>query len=419
MGQSPSSERSDSKAHNLASSFKEFFKDFKMESKVLSPEAITLIKSSLEKGNVEETASVISNALKDIKNAPLNIAVTGESGSGKSSFINALRGIGHEDEDAAPVGVVETTMERTPYLHSKLPNVTIWDLPGIGTTKFKPQDYLKAMKFGEYDFFIIICATRFKDTDSQLAKIIGKMKKNFYFVRSKVDSDLHNLQRSKPNTFKKDVALEQMRNDCLKQLQDIKVKDPQVFLISSMNVSAYDFPNLENTLLEELPAHKRHIFIQCLPNVTDTAIDRKKDSLKQIILLEALKAGASATIPIMGFISDQDVEKLEKTLILYRSYFGLDDASLESTAKYLQLSVEELKAKIKSPHLLSIEKQEETLGEKLLNLVEKFCSISGGFLATGLYFRKTYYLQNVFLDTVVDDAKILQKEILKASIGSE
>ncbi|KAM9694629.1 interferon-gamma-inducible GTPase 10-like isoform 1-T2 [Trichechus inunguis] len=418
MGQSSSSVCSDTKAHDLASSFENFFKDYKMESKILSPETITLIKSNLEKGDVQGAASVISEALKDIENAPLHIAVTGESGSGKSSFINALRGIGHEEVDAANVGVVETTSEKAGYKHPKFPKVTIWDLPGIGTTKFQPRKYLKEMEFNTYDFFFIICATRFKENDLELAKAIKKMKKNFYFVRAKVDSDLYNKKMSHPNTFCKDKVLEEIRDDCLKHLQEAKLEDPRVFLISNLNKFAYDFPNLETTLLKELPAHKRYIFMQCLPSVTDAAIDRKRDFLKQKIWLEALKAGTTATIPFMGFISDNDMEKLEKTLTVYRSYFGLDDASLENMAKKWDLSVEELKAKIKSPHLLLVETDDEKLGEKLLKFVEKVCSISGGLLATGLYFRKTFYLQNYFLDTVVNDAKVLlSKELIKDLVG--
>ncbi|XP_077602407.1 interferon-gamma-inducible GTPase 10-like [Crocuta crocuta] len=420
MGHSSSSLPSHEKASDLASSFNKFFKEMKPESKILSQETITKIQSHLEKGDLQSAVSAISDALRDIDNAPLNIAVTGESGTGKSTFINALRGVGHEEDEAAPTGPVETTMQRTPYKHPEFPNVTLWDLPGIGTTRFQPQEYLEEMKFGEYDFFIIISATRFKINDVQLATAIGKMKKNFYFVRTKVDSDLHNLERSKPTTFNKDEILQRIRDDCVKHLQKANVSDPQVFLVSSLELSGYDFQNLETTLLRELPAHKRHIFMQYLPNITEAAIDRKRDSLKQKVWMEALKAGASATIPLMGIISDNDVETLKENLTLYRFYFGLDDASLKIMAKDLNVSVEKLKENLMSPNLLSIEKDEESLGDKLLRYLEIFCGINGGLIASGVYFRKVYYLQNYFLDTVVSDAKRLlrKEEIFKHSVGS-
>uniref|UniRef100_A0A8C9PFI7 IRG-type G domain-containing protein n=1 Tax=Spermophilus dauricus TaxID=99837 RepID=A0A8C9PFI7_SPEDA len=373
---------------------KSFFQDYSchflsswtMESKILSPETIASIQSHLDEGNIQKTVSAINDALKNIQNAPLNIAVTGESGAGKSTFIHALRGVGHEEKDAAATGVVETTMKKISYQHPKLPNVIIWDLPGIGTTNFQPQKYLKKMMFGEYDFFIIISSTRFKENDAHLAKAIAKMNKQFYFVRTKIDSD---------------GLLQKIRDDCLKHLKDNNINGAQVFLVSSIHVSDYDFPNLETTLLKELPAHKRYIFMQCLPSVTEAAID-------PMLKLEALKAGASATIPMMGLINDNDIEKLKETLTLYRSYFGLDDASLENMAKDFQVSMQELKANIKSPHLLSVDR-DESLGEKILTYIEKVCSVTGGFLATGLYFRKVFYLQTYFLDTVVSDAKVLLK----------
>ncbi|XP_039081413.1 T-cell-specific guanine nucleotide triphosphate-binding protein 2-like [Hyaena hyaena] len=420
MSQPYSSTSFNKKDGDLASSFDKFFKEFKLESKILSQETIKLIQSHLKEGDLQRAVSAINDALRDIDNAPLSIAVTGESGTGKSTFINALRGLGHEDELAASTGELETTLERTPYSHPKFPNVTLWDLPGMGTTTFQPRKYLEEMKFGEYDFFIIISATRFKLYDAQLATAIRKMKKNFYFIRTKVDSDLHSLKLSKPTTFNEHEILQRIRNDCVTQLQRANVNDAQVFLISSFELSSYDFQNLETTLLRELPAHKRHIFMKCLPNVTEAAIDQKRDSLKQKVWLEALKAGTSATIPLMGLISNNDVEKLEETLTLYRSYFGLDDTSLETMAKDLNVSVEKLKANLISPHLLSVEK-DESLGKKLLGYVEKFCSISGGLIATGVYFRKIFYLQNYFLETVVSDAKRLLKkeEIFRDSEGSE
>ncbi|XP_044118194.1 T-cell-specific guanine nucleotide triphosphate-binding protein 2-like [Neovison vison] len=408
MGQSPSSQPSH--GGDLASSFEKFFKDFKMESKIISQEAINSIQSSLKAGDLQSAGSVINNALRDINNAPLSIAVTGESGTGKSSFINAIRGLRGEEKGAAATGPVETTMERTKYEHPKLPNVTLWDLPGIGTTNFLPHEYLEKMKFREYDLFIIISATRFKGLDAQLSLAIEKMKKNFYFVRTKIDSDLYNEKKSKPNTFNEQEILEKIRSDCVNKLKKANVSDPEVFLISSFDLADYDFPRLESTLLRELPEHKRHIFMQHLPNITEATIDRKKDSLRQKVWLEAMRAGASAFVPMMGYISGNDMETLKDTLTLYRVYFGLDDSSLKIMAKDLDISMEKLKENLKFPHLLSVEKDEKSLREKLRRYVENFSFVCGGPIASSIYFNKIFYLQNFVLETVANDAKVLLKK---------
>lgn len=85
--------------------------------------------------------------MDQLLNISLHIAVTGESGTGKSSFINAIRELGDEDEAAAKTGVTETTTEPTRYQHPTMPNVMLWDLPGIGTPKFKARSYLKQIQF--------------------------------------------------------------------------------------------------------------------------------------------------------------------------------------------------------------------------------------------------------------------------------
>jgi hypothetical protein len=100
------------------------------------------------------------------------------SGVGKSTFINCLRGLEAEDEGAANVGVVETTNEPTPYEHPDFPNLKIWDLPGkisffflfrillvliigVGTPNYPRSCYLEKIQFERYDFFLILCRTRF------------------------------------------------------------------------------------------------------------------------------------------------------------------------------------------------------------------------------------------------------------------
>lgn len=119
MGQLFSADSS-TESKTLASSFSEYFKNFKQESKVLSEEARVLIQYFLEKGDIPKAVSIVSSALKDIENAPLSIAVTGESGTGKSTLINALRDMGNEEEGSAQTGPTETTMERTAYKQPKV-----------------------------------------------------------------------------------------------------------------------------------------------------------------------------------------------------------------------------------------------------------------------------------------------------------
>ncbi|KAM7320371.1 hypothetical protein ACRRTK_020814 [Alexandromys fortis] len=321
-------------------------------------------------------------------------------------------GLGPEDEGAAEVGVVATTISRIPYKHPKIQTLTLWDLPGIGIMNFPPKVYLEKVNFQDYDFFIILSATRFTKLDLDLAKAVRFMKKKFYFVRTKVDSDLYNEKKCKPHTFDREKTLEQIRSYCVNTFRQYKMDATRIFLISNHDLSDYDFPVLMDTLIEEFPNQKHHNFMLSLPSITEAVIDRKHKSMEQQIWLEACKAGFCATPPTVGILRD-DVEELKVKLNCYRVDFGVDDASLEDTAKDSQVPVEQLKKLIKSPYLLETEK-ETTLREMLLKYLEnleKFASATGGFLGTGLFFRKTYYLQFLFLHTVAEDAKVILREI--------
>ncbi|XP_041497420.1 interferon-inducible GTPase 1-like [Microtus oregoni] len=409
MGQRFSSPK-DERHQELASTFNEYFKKFKVENKIIPQETLASIELNLSKGNIQVANSSITNALKEIDGTPLNVAVTGESGAGKSSFINVLRGIGHEEEGAAEIGVVETTMERHPYTHPKIPNVVFWDLPGIGTTNFPPKEYLEKMKFNEYDFFIILSATRFKKNDIDLAKAISMMKKDFYFVRTKVDSDLKNEKDFKPRTFDREKVLQQIRSSCVRTFQENNIKVPPIFLISNNILCDYDFQILMDKVVNTLPEYKRHNFMLSLPSITHAAIERKRQFLEQIIWLDAFATALLTMIPSLILLMDNDVKNLRNSMNLFRDVFGVDDASLQGLAEDWQVSVDQLKAKMKSPHVFETTK-EETMQDKLSRLYEEFCLANGDVFASNVYVKKLFYLKCSFLNMVTNDANALLREI--------
>uniref|UniRef100_A0A668VAY5 IRG-type G domain-containing protein n=1 Tax=Oreochromis aureus TaxID=47969 RepID=A0A668VAY5_OREAU len=213
------------------------------------------VKTDLMNNNTAAAVERIQRYLEEPNDIPLNIAITGESKSGKSTFLNALRGIKSKDEGAAPTSMTQTPMEVTPYPHPNYPNVTLWDLPGIGTTKFPADEYLELAGFERFDFFIIISDTRFRENDVKLAQEIQKMKKKFYFVRSKIDNNIRDEERKKD--FSKEETLRKIRDDSVQGLRDLGFESPQVFLVSSFKPHIYEFSELHETLERELPAHKR------------------------------------------------------------------------------------------------------------------------------------------------------------------
>ncbi|XP_053373552.1 interferon-inducible GTPase 1-like [Mercenaria mercenaria] len=201
------------------------------------------IRSAFSNGGATAVKGVIFEELHKWKDLPINIGVTGNSGVGKSSFINAIRGLSAEDEGAAKVGVIETTQTMSSYQHPNNKNLLFWDLPGVGTPNFPQGNYLKAIQAEKFDYFIIMSADRFTENDLWLAKEMVNLRKAFYFVRSKVSQDIENDKKSHPKSHDKKSVLEVIRTNCNQNLQHIRsLKKPaRVYLIDNYDVDNFDF----------------------------------------------------------------------------------------------------------------------------------------------------------------------------------
>jgi len=179
----------------------------------------------------------------------VNIAVIGKSGVGKSSFINAIRGLTADDETAAPVGVTETTTQITPYTHPDHPDVTFWDLPGVGTDQFPQTEYLRLIGVDRFDFFVIMSATRFYETDTWLVSELSQRGKNFAFVRTKINVDVRSNRKAHPRSHSEQAVVGEIRASTMEHLQT----SADLFLIDSYATQKYDFWRLADRLLYELP----------------------------------------------------------------------------------------------------------------------------------------------------------------------
>ncbi|KAM9340820.1 interferon-inducible GTPase 5-like [Symphorus nematophorus] len=378
------------------------------------------IKEALE-DNPATAAAKIQEYLDKAKNTPLNIAITGESGSGKSTFVNAFRGIGDMDEGASPTGCLETTMEVKDYPHPNYPNVILWDLPGIGTTNFPADKYLQHVGFEGFDFFIIISDTRFTENDVKLALEIQKMGKKFYFVRSKIDNDLRAEERSKEVDAEKTLA--RIRENCIQGLQNKGIESPQVFLLSSFDRHLHDLPLLHETLEKELPEHKRDVLLFAVSNISLEIINEKKKAFKRQTEYYATLSAVGAAVPVPGLSVTLDLSVLVAAVTQFVVGFGLDSGSLQRLANSTRVPLEDLKAVIKSP--LALQKITTDL---ILNLLSqyaatatlvaaeegaKFIPIFGIPAAMILSFMTTYRALSTFLNKLAEDAQ----SVFERSVG--
>uniref|UniRef100_A0A3Q4H0W5 IRG-type G domain-containing protein n=1 Tax=Neolamprologus brichardi TaxID=32507 RepID=A0A3Q4H0W5_NEOBR len=363
----------------------------------------------LQHKDTAAAAAKIQQHLEKQDNIPLNIAITGESGSGKSTFVNAFRGVSDDEEGAAPTGVKQTTPEVTAYPHPNYSNVTLWDLPGIGTTKFPADKYLKLVGFEKFDFFIIISDTRFTENDVKLAKEIQKMKKKFYFVHSKIDNDI-NAERRKRD-FSAERTLKVIRDDCVHSLQGIK--SPRVFLVSSFKQRWCDFSLLQETLERELPMKKRDALLCAMLNINPEIINKKKQALKSKIKYWATLSAAGAAVPLPGLSIAVDAALLVGAVTHYVFVFGLDILSLKRLSNRTGVPYADLCAVIISP-LAAVEITTELLLRVIAQAEEasRFTPLTGIPVAMSLSSTTTSKVLNVILNQLADDAhRVFEKAL--------
>ena len=127
----------------------------------------------------------------------LHFAVCGTSGSGKSSLINAFRGLTKRDRNAAAVGVTETTSQITRYPDPRpeLPySRFVWyDIPGAGTTTISDWQYFNDQGLFVFDFIIMVYDVRFTKIDVNIIENCYRYNIPVFIVRSKADQHIDNM----------------------------------------------------------------------------------------------------------------------------------------------------------------------------------------------------------------------------------
>ncbi|KAF9226902.1 P-loop containing nucleoside triphosphate hydrolase protein [Gyrodon lividus] len=130
------------------------------------------------------------------KEGLFHFAVAGVAGSGKSSLINAFRGLRNKDSGAAATGVTETTLLLTRYPDANPEYPFVWyDIPGAGTLKIPDWQYFNLQGLYVFDCIIVLFDNRFTMTDIAILNNCKRFKIPTYIVRSKADQHIRNLMR--------------------------------------------------------------------------------------------------------------------------------------------------------------------------------------------------------------------------------
>lgn len=162
----------------------------------------------------------------------------GETGSGASTLVNALIGLENEVSDAA------TAFFTSPGY----PDVRFWDVSGIEANMDYSMNWTKQV-LDCYDFYIIIRSDCQKARHIKLAKAVEQLRKHFLLVQTKADC---HLQTRTDLYCDETEILDGLRAQYSQELQMAKLYEQQIFLINSLERSAFDFIGLESALSGDL-----------------------------------------------------------------------------------------------------------------------------------------------------------------------
>ncbi|XP_073913181.1 immunity-related GTPase family M protein 1-like [Castor canadensis] len=388
--------------HTKASNSLIFIMSDHTDSSILPEEARKNIDKSLRKGKLIEVVSVIRKTMEIASRTKVNIAVMGDSGNGISSFINALRDIGHEEENSAPTGVVRTTETQACYTSSLFPDVVLWDIPGMGATAQSIDNYLDGLKFTQYDLFIIIASEQCSMNHVKLAKILEGMRKKFYVVWTKLDRDISTSVLS-------EVQMQIIRDNIQENLQKEGVQNPPIFLVSSLDPFLHDFPKLRETLKTDLSNIRFSGLIETLSQVCEEIINDRVTSL----------TSGTATEGFQDISGIQDPDNLEEALKAYQSLFGVDNESLQQVAQSMGKPTAEYMDIVKSQEVQTYHQEGWTLSWVYYTTVFYFFTglsyipYCGDSVAHYLrYLKKRRLLESVAEDTMTILRKVLNDFII-------
>eukprot|EP00397_Hematodinium_sp_SG-2012_P043760 GEMP01048720.1.p1 GENE.GEMP01048720.1~~GEMP01048720.1.p1 ORF type:complete len:400 (+),score=86.71 GEMP01048720.1:77-1201(+) len=180
----------------------------------------------------------------------INVCVTGPSGVGKSSLINAVCGRDEDSAGAAKTGVTETTLKPTAFCHPEFPQVILWDFPGVGTQNFPQETYIRDMGLKHFACVLLVCSTRFTENDRMLLAELERVKLPYFCVRSKFDQDCDNRLKSLNKTQRREPKMKELPPEIMREIfQEINddlrkqgVSSP--YIVSALESDVGDFAKL-------------------------------------------------------------------------------------------------------------------------------------------------------------------------------
>ncbi|XP_028404406.1 interferon-inducible GTPase 5-like isoform X3 [Dendronephthya gigantea] len=277
-----------------------------------------------------QAANKLVKELDKWKDRQISLAVVGKNGCGKSSFINAIRGITNEDDPlAAETGTVDTTKSKTRYSNPRNPNITLRDFPGIGGEVYSDVNaFCEKVDIKKYDAFIIMTSERFSNDSGALASELVSKNKPFFFVRTKYDLDCENEKKKYKEKWDELKTRKKIKYNCYENLKlaNAPLDYDDIFVISNHHPYKWEFPRLVNAINDRLPASVRTSFLLSTVVFSEKILKRKVETLKgRVRAVALLQSSIVKVFTTTEYSRKHDFILIAKKVKFYRSQLGFPE----------------------------------------------------------------------------------------------
>jgi small GTP-binding protein len=352
-------------------------------------------------GPQEPVTERLERMKREFEQATIQLGLIGESGSGKSSLINAIVG-----QEIAPVGALIETTRQAQEVH--VDGLTLVDLPGCGTPNWPRETYIDRLKLLDtYDGFILVTANRLKECDAMLYTRLSKeAKKPFFVVRSHFDLAV----AAKGEREARKVIAPHIR-EYLKADATVPI-----YMVASPQPELYDLEQLILDIRRSLPEWKQVRFTMAAHAYGEETLRQKRQAAEKIVGIHAGLAAANSLNPVPGLDVGVDLGLLTTMARYVISTYGFSPAQVEALKTQANMRA----AVVKGVHEIA-DRFAPYLTERFLLMSlrkmgmdvlvansSKWVPFVGTLISAGLGYKLTY----AFGEKLISECEAAAKEVI-------
>lgn len=288
-------------------------------------EAIGLWKR-LARAGPGKITDYINQHLNRWKTEKVRFAVVGRSATGKSTFINKLRGVEEGQQGFAGVGFGNKGQKITEYKHPVNENIIFCDVPGL-SMKFNKLKFQEMVNLTSYNYIFLFFESVLTEDDGWLMVQMQKKGIPFCLIRSKVDNEINSDNGRKVGEKGTLLQIRQTIKDSL--ADETAFATAELFLISSEKPHIGEMSLLHDHIKEMLPSNQYSAIMLSLPILTATVAETKFLELKKRMSFVSIGVGVMSSLcPCLD--NSLSIDLITTEVRHYVNVFGLDQRHNEN-----------------------------------------------------------------------------------------